>query len=120
MSAVTIHLTEAEEARVADLVARDLYGSAEEALRDGLRLLDDQQRAFDEMWAWDGVTTHLNPDGTRNAALPGPPLTLEELREELRKGEESGYTEVTDLDAFFAEIEAEVEAKLEAEARGAA
>lgn len=120
MSAITVHLTPAEEARAADLVARGLYDSVEEVLREALRRLDVEEEAWGEMWRWDGVEVHLNPDGTRNAALPGPPLTLEELREEIRKGEDSGFIEVTDIDAFFDEIEAEVDAELEAEARGAA
>lgn len=102
MSVVTIHLTPDEEARAAGLVAEGRYESVEEALRDGLRRLDEEARRRDEMCDEDGVE---------------PPLTIEELREELRKGEESGFVEVTDLDAFFAEIAAEVDAKLETEAR---
>lgn len=59
---------------LADQVATGRYGSASEVVRAGLRLLEEREAA------------------------------LEDLRAELRKGEESGVIENFDIDAFFDEM----------------
>ncbi len=59
---------------VTEQVATGRYGSASEVMRAGLRLLEDQE------------------------------ARLSELREELRKGEESGWQEDFDIDEFVTEL----------------
>ncbi|MFN0113357.1 MAG: type II toxin-antitoxin system ParD family antitoxin [Paracoccaceae bacterium] len=62
---------------IEEQVASGRYASASEVVRAGLRLLEERE------------------------------ARLEELRAEIRKGEESGWIEDVDLDRLFEEIKAE-------------
>lgn len=69
------------EAFIAGLVAGGRYGSASEVVRTGLRLLEEEERKLDR------------------------------LRELIREGEESGFSEPWDYEAFKAEMRAEMKAR---------
>ncbi|KQT65917.1 hypothetical protein ASG54_17005 [Aureimonas sp. Leaf460] len=76
----------------------DDYETAEDVVRAGLRLLEEQE---DEM-------KQLRIAFGEHA---GPALSLEEVRQAIRDGEASGEAGPLDVDAMFEEIVAEAEAR---------
>lgn len=74
------------------------YRTADEVVEAGLRLLRDETAGADEVAAW-----FLRQDVK--------PMTIEELREAIRIGEESGDPREVDFDKLLEEVEEELRAE---------
>jgi antitoxin ParD1/3/4 len=75
MKSTSIAFSEHWEKFTAEMVASGRYGSVSEVVRAGLRLVEERQKHYDR------------------------------VNELLREGEESGFVDDFDIDAFIAEIE---------------
>ena len=79
-----------------DQLAREQYTSADEVVAAALKLLKNEQASRGEAAEW-------------FAHEDGRPMTMSELREAIREGEESGIAEEVDFDRLLTEVEAELE-----------